>query len=285
MKQFNFLGVTPGIRIEAHDDGYAITTPYDPAFVAEFKVAIPNSDRKWDKPNRQWIVSRAYGAKVQELIEQHFNAPVTLPVGVVGASQAPTMRILDLRYLGSTKVREDGAETAYGWCDGGWNAIFAKSALMEWFGQEQRPDEAPTLYGVLGLRQDVTPDEIKKAHRRTARQWHPDVCREPGATEQFHAIQDAYEILSDRIKRGKYDAGLKLEGEYRSKASYKRENERPFRSPLRCGLIMCEGVSLLGRFVVAKMHGWQDITDGQGRVLVTFWEAGEDHFTETWTEP
>lgn len=273
------------IRIEAHNGAYAVRTPYDESFVAALKAAIPGADRVWDKPNRMWVVSHSQGAAVQRLIEQSFGILVTLPTAAIAAPQRPEMRILDLRYLGSTKAREDGAETAYGWCGGGWNAIFSKAALMEWFGQEQRPNEAPTLYGVLGVKQDVTPDEIKKAHRRMARQWHPDVCREPGAVEQFYAIQEAWEILSDRVKRGKYDAGLKLEGAFKSKATYKREGERPFRSPLRCGLVMCEGVSILGRFVVGKIYMWTDITDSRGYVLVSSWIAGEKQHSEEWVQP
>jgi hypothetical protein len=276
---------TVGIRIVAHTDGYAVTTPYDESFIATFKAAIPSTDRKWDKDSRAWIVSLASGAKVQQMIEAHFGTVPALPQTATEGPQRTQLRILDLRYLGATKARDDGSETAFGWCDGGWNAIFPKTILLTWFGQEQRPDESPTLYGVLGLRMDAKADDIKKAHRRLARQWHPDISREPGTVEQFHAIQEAYEILSSSGKRARYDAGLKLEGEFRSKASYKRESERPFRAPDRCGLVLVEGVSLLGRFVVSQIHSWQDITNSRGQVLVTSWPMDAKKPVEDWVEP
>lgn len=276
---------TTTTRIVAHKDGYAVTTPYDESFIAAFKAAIPSTDRKWDKPNNVWIVSLNYGAKVQELIEAHFGYSPELPQTATEGPQQPQMRILDLRYLGATKARDDGSETAFGWCDGGWNAIFQKQTLMSWFGQEQRPDESPTLYGVLGLRMDAKADDIRVAWKRLIRMWHPDRNKEPEAVDQFRAIQESYEILSDPIKRGKYNAGLKLEGEYKSKATYKREAEHTFRAPLKCGLVLVEGESKLGRFIVNKIHGWNDTVNDRGEILITTWMPGAKHFEESWVEP
>lgn len=60
-------------------------------------------------------------------------------------------------------------------------------------------------YEVLGVRRDAGSDEIKKAFRRLARQYHPDVNKEPGATDSFKEINEAYEVLSDSQKRAMYD--------------------------------------------------------------------------------
>jgi molecular chaperone DnaJ len=60
-------------------------------------------------------------------------------------------------------------------------------------------------YEVLGVRRDATPNEIKAAFRRLARQSHPDVNRGPGAEERFLEILEAYEVLGDPGKRREFD--------------------------------------------------------------------------------
>ena len=61
-------------------------------------------------------------------------------------------------------------------------------------------------YQVLGVPRDATPDAIKKAFRKLARQYHPDVNKTPGAEAKFKEINEAYEVLSDPAKRSRYDA-------------------------------------------------------------------------------
>ena len=62
-------------------------------------------------------------------------------------------------------------------------------------------------YATLGVDRDADADALKKAYRRLARQYHPDVNSEPGAQEKFKEISAAYEILSDPEKRRVYDLG------------------------------------------------------------------------------
>lgn len=60
-------------------------------------------------------------------------------------------------------------------------------------------------YDVLGVSQDASPDAIKKAYRKMARKYHPDVNHEPDAEERFKEVNEAYEVLSDNEKRSVYD--------------------------------------------------------------------------------
>ncbi|KAG2654735.1 chaperone protein DnaJ-like [Panicum virgatum] len=68
-------------------------------------------------------------------------------------------------------------------------------------------------YATLGVPRSATNKDIKAAYRKLARQYHPDVNKEPGATEKFKEISAAYEVLSDEKKRSLYDqygeAGVK----------------------------------------------------------------------------
>ena len=61
------------------------------------------------------------------------------------------------------------------------------------------------LYEVLGIARDASEDDIKKAYRKLARQYHPDHNKEVGAQERFVEIQEAYDTLSDPEKRKMYD--------------------------------------------------------------------------------
>jgi curved DNA-binding protein len=69
-------------------------------------------------------------------------------------------------------------------------------------------------YAALGVARDASAEEIKKAYRKLAQKYHPDVSKEPGAEARFKEIGEAWQTLKDPEKRAAYDAlGSRPEGE------------------------------------------------------------------------
>ncbi len=66
--------------------------------------------------------------------------------------------------------------------------------------------EYKDYYKILGLEKTAKAEEIKKAYRKMARKYHPDVSKEPNAEEKFKEAKEAYEVLSDEEKRKSYDS-------------------------------------------------------------------------------
>src|SRR5215510_1505867 len=95
-------------------------------------------------------------------------------------------------------------------------------------------------YEILGIPRDAAEADIKKAYRKLARKYHPDVSKEKGAEEKFKEVAEAYEVLKDKDKRAAYD----------QMGSYQPGQD--FRPPPDCG----------DRFgTQGGMHGFEDLGD------------------------
>jgi hypothetical protein len=190
-------------------------------------------------------------------------------------------------YVGVPKARSIGGEPlAYGWVDGGWTTIWPQCVLRAWFeptinGEETRPNDAYTLYAVLGLKRNVPQAEIKTAWRKLARRWHPDMSKDFDAHEQMQTVNAAYDVLKDPNRRARYDAGLKLQAAA-SRAAPPIIQANAWRPPYRCGMVLVAAVEKIGRLNVRRILQWGDIVDAAGRILVTYWRYGDDEYSERW---
>lgn len=60
-------------------------------------------------------------------------------------------------------------------------------------------------YETLGVSRTASDEEIRKAHKKLSRKYHPDVNKEKGASEKFKEVQEAFDVLGDKDKRSQYD--------------------------------------------------------------------------------
>lgn len=273
-------------RIESENGNIVFYSPYDAGLVADFKARIPAADRSWDRELKRWLVAPSHLGTLEILCEM-YSIPVVKQLRTLYDAPPIVQRILEVRYIGAPKEREDGSFTAMGNVGGQWSVVFPQSVLRGWFEltpQDASPAAAMTYYGVLNVKRDADGAAIKAAYRQMAKRWHPDINRDPDATEMFKRIGAAYEVLSDGTKRRRYDAGLALEASLQQadRLSSRRSNDNHWRPPLRCGWLLVEGVERLGRVVVSKIHQWQPIVDSYGRELVTSWPMGADSWLEAW---
>jgi hypothetical protein len=263
--------------VTIENGAYCVKFPYDPAAVANIKAQIPSTGRSWNNDRKAWIIAADYRRNAENALG------VTFPE-IAQSKPVTETRLLEVHYIGQCKERAPGDISAMGLLPGGsWGVIFPEAALRAWFEDDTNlgGQWAVTLYAILGAKQSDDEAALKSAYRRMVRQWHPDVCREPDAHTRFLKLQEAWAIIGDPRKKSRYDAGLALE------MSLKKGSGRPvqtdlYRSPLRCGYIMAEGVESLGRFVVSQIIGWEDVTNERGQVLVVSWPMGADKPEKMW---
>lgn len=272
-------------RIESDNGNLAFYSPYDAGMLNEFKGRIPAGDRRWDARRKCWLVAAGHLSALEHLCDR-YDLTVVKKISTLYDAPQTVQRILRIQYIGAPKERDDGSISAYASVDYEWSVVFPQDVLRSWFEIGGMPTGSPavpmTYYATLGIKPDARPDEIKPAYRKMAKRWHPDVNHDPDATTMFKRIAAAYEVLSDGQKRRRYDAGLALEASITRDARLVTTPVSDWRPPLRCGWLLVDGIERLGRLVVSKIVAWQDITDEHGRVLVTSWPLGADHFQENW---
>lgn len=290
-EQGNLFGVsiTRKTRIEIKDGSFAVYSPWNPQFVNDLKFDIPHGKRAWDPSLKAWLVDFNYKPEIEKLIKEHYGEDALFPE-ITKQTKQIVKGLYRVEYIG--RVKDSGM--ASGFDGNNWSFLFPEKVLKNWFSGDK--DNAPedeekttftTLYKLLGARATDLPGDLKKAYYRRARQWHPDVCREPDARERFEEIKAAYDVLSDPIKRKKYDLGLKLQKS--ANQSFKPKNfafsNFGYSPELRCGSIHLEGERRLGKIIVETIYQWDDVTNERGEILVSSWDSVNQAIQKLWIAP
>lgn len=275
------------ITVKVIDGGYAVKTAIkDQTFIDRLKANIPPGQRSWKPEHVAWLIDpRALGALKTVINYCGFPMPDFPPIGAAPATVIQKTMVIE--YLGQCKEREDKSITALGQVNGYWSVEIPEGALKSFFeraGYRPLATDAQTYYQTLCVFENADDQAIKQAHRKLARQWHPDVCGEPDAPEMFRQIQEAYEALRDPQARARYDAGLYFEREAAKRMAQqngaqssgrrlpKRFENPHYRAPLRCGVVTVEGVQALNKFKVSRIISWDDATDEDGRIMSSSWD-------------
>ena len=259
------------MRIRQVGDEYELLFGYDPSIVSAIKTTIPGYARRFDRDTKAWYVhSSAYSILQQLGSRLNVNIPAPNKQAV---AQTQTIQVI---YIGKSKIQSTG-EAIHNGTTGHelvaqsglasalvWDVAITEKEMRRWFHADNTVSSG-SLYGVLGVLQSATLDEIKSGFRRMARQWHPDICHEDNAQEMFMRINRAYETLSDKNMRLRYDAGLQFEA-----MSQTHVESLLYAPPLRCGMITGKVKKVGARNFIETIEDWQDIVvDNQ--VLVTSW--------------
>lgn len=274
-------------KIKRTVDGLAVITPYDAAFLVELKRLVPSSERRWRKP--AWVVDPKHETAMLALVESRFGRCEIVDdtsKDNVGGLVLIENRRAKVEYIGSCKQRDGGESSAFGWVGSDWNIIFPETVLRSYFNAGPTSDKPNqnTLYGLLGIEQVATIDQIKSAYRRAARQWHPDVNSDPDAAQVFRRLNDAYQVLSEPRQRKRYDAGLALESNGKSFDDdlFTVNLQAMYRAPYTCGVVCFKGKRQLGRWIVEQIISWDDIKNEQGETMVSSWDKLDNTFKVQW---
>jgi curved DNA-binding protein len=135
-------------------------------------------------------------------------------------------------------------------------------------------------YQIMGVARDASQDDIKRAYRRLARKFHPDVSKEANAEDKFKEVQEAYEVLKDPQRRSAYDqlgSNWRAGQEFRPPPDWGRDFEFSTSSFGGAGGGQADFSDFFASLFGQRSPFGQQRSGGGGRGRGGFAAAGEDH--------
>lgn len=154
--------------------------------------------------------------------------------------------------------------------------------FKDWYNSHfGKPESMQEWYNVLGVKENATPDEIKKAYRLKAREFHPDINKDPSATEMMQKINAAYERLGSRgdslFLREDARKRIRVNAPHTKKGYYYREqdvSDTPLRSPIiQASRRPPIGAALAGAAIGAALTGGAALWIGREQIKKTVEQA------------
>jgi len=204
--------------------------------------------------------------------EVWLTIPPDVTVRNLGAGRIEEIvETLDVKYVSYPKVRNgDGGsgkdkESSFCLIGDEWSLELPVSVMKAYFEPGKSSSASafkftgkpvgPGLYNFLCVPQDATEQELKKAYRRMARKWHPDVSDAPDATARFQELQRAYDILKDPAKRQRHDVLVHETAESDAKLGFTYV-EASFVPPFRCGRLTVRAKKLGSKLEAVEIRKW-----------------------------
>jgi hypothetical protein len=268
-------------RVKQTSQGYEFYSSYDAGLVQSLKYEIPANMRRWNPDKKCWLIDDSQLPFLKKIVQDHFGIALRIEHMPKQTAKLPSTRLIRVEYIGQIKDRGNGNMAAYGLIGDEWSVILSESTLKKWFlgGNTKNTPNTSTYYTTLAIKQNTPQSEIKRAWRKMAKRYHPDINSDDDATKMMQMVNDAYNVLRNPQKRKKYDAGLKLQSSLT--ASNRLIKGSDFTIPIRCGMIMAKGHDRVGRFIIDEILEWTDIVEN-GRSLVTSWDLATNSLRREW---
>lgn len=271
------------VLIEQMHTYLQVSFPYVKGLNNYVKKWIPSSERRYCPITKRWFFNKFYLNNVANGIKQFGLFPVIVDLG--GESGNNTQEFV-IEYLKITYTKKDGTfyklylrnrhianlpdyQMKQWWLDNPYNKPKPLSA------------EASNFYKLLEVDQHCKIEEIKESYRQLAMQFHPDTSTELDAHEIFVRLNSAYEVLTNPIKRKKYDAGITYARMINENGSSVTSRSRFTEPPVKCGRVKAVGKFHLGLFVIDKVLKWQDIIK-DGKLMASHFNTVTNNYEITW---